>query len=78
MGENRIKYRSLLNELHRINTKLGRLETEYKELDKTIEENIIINDKKANNEELSEIKNTIEEMRKSLNNILIKKVSRKI
>ncbi len=78
LDENIIKYRNLLNELHRINTKINRLDLEYKELDKFIEDNIAIDGKKPNQEQLSEIKSNIENLKNSLNNVLIKKVSKKI
>ena len=78
LDENIIKYRNLLNELHRINTKINRLDLEYKELDKFIEDNIAIDGKKPNQEHLSEIKSNIENLKNSLNNGLIKKVSKKI
>lgn len=74
----RRKYRSMLNQLYRINNKIDNLEENYKEFLTFLSGNVQINNEMFENIELNNIKDDIKYIQNDLSNKLISMVSRKI
>ncbi len=74
----RRKYRSMLNQLYRINSKLDNLKDDYKDFLSLLSSNVQIDGEMFDDEELNSIKSDIYYIKNNLSNNLISRVSRKI
>lgn len=74
----RRKYRSMLEQLYRINNKMSDLKQNYKDYLTFFSSNVQIDGEMFDNDELNEIKDDIEFISSDLSNKLISMVSRKI
>ena len=67
----KIKYRNLLNNLYIIKNKYEELDDAYDDLNSTIKNNMLIDDKIIAQDELEKIKHDINNLESGLNNTII-------
>lgn len=67
----KIKYRNLLNKLYIIKNKYEELDDAYDDLNSTIKNNMLIDDKIIDQDELEQIKHDINNQESGLNNTII-------
>lgn len=67
----KIKYRNLLNKLYIIKNKYEELDDAYDDLNSTIKNNMLIDDKIIAQDELEKIKHDINNLESGLNNTII-------
>ena len=67
----KIKYRNLLNKLYIIKNKYEELDDAYDDLNSTIKNNMLIDDKIIAQDELEKIKHDINNLESCLNNTII-------